>query len=54
MYLVSLQGHATSAWPGSSGAPIECSAGTHSESAASRRSYTSAPMRVMMCIDVTT
>ena len=54
MYFVSLQGHATSAWPGSSGAPIECRAGTHSESPASSRSYTSGPMRVMMCIEVTT
>ena len=54
MYFVSLHGHGTSAWPGSSGAPTECSAGTHSASSASRRSYTSAPMRVMMCIEVTT
>ncbi len=28
MYLVSLHGHATSAWPGSSGAPTLCRAGT--------------------------
>ena len=30
MYFSSLQGHATSAWPGSSGAPTECRAGTKS------------------------
>ncbi len=34
MYLVSLHGHGTSAWPSASGAPTECSAFTNGRSAA--------------------
>ena len=36
MYLVWLHGHSTSSWPGSSGAPTECRAGTNSASVAHR------------------
>nr|BFF27963.1 hypothetical protein GCM10025732_59280 [Glycomyces mayteni] len=53
MYLVSLQGHGTSAWPGASGAPTEC---RHLTKSASGPIFarTSVPMRVMMCIDAAT
>ena len=55
MYLVSLHGHATSSWPGSSGAPSECSAGTKSSPAGpSNNGSTEAPIRVMIFIDATT
>ena len=38
MYLLSgLHGHALSAWPGSSGAPTECTHGTHSPSPSTSR-----------------
>jgi hypothetical protein len=47
MYLVLLQGQATSFWPGSSGAPTVCRQGTNSPSTPST-SYTALPMRVMM------
>src|SRR5215217_9103334 len=53
MYLVSLHGHATSAWPGSSGAPTECMAGTNGRSSpiASRMAL---PMRAMTRMETTT
>src|SRR5215213_2762160 len=53
MYLVSLQGHGTSAWPGLSGAPTECSPGTNSPISSMRRSAP-VPILVMMCIEATT
>jgi hypothetical protein len=53
MNLVSLQGQATSSWPGCSGAPTECSAGTNQASSPIAAS-TSVPMRVMMRIEATT
>src|SRR5262245_65128999 len=53
MYLVWLHGQGTSACPGSSGAPIECSAGTYA-ALSPIASSTAEPMRVMMCIDTTT
>ncbi len=53
MYLVSLHGHCTSCWPGSSGAPSECSAGTKSASSP-KTARALLPMRVMMCIETTT
>src|SRR6476620_10762377 len=53
MYLVSLHGHGTSAWPGSSGAPTECMAGTNGRSSpmASRMWL---PMRAMTRMETTT
>src|SRR3954451_13401378 len=55
MYLVSLHGHGTSCWPGSSGAPTECSAGTNrSPAGPSNSGSTSAPIRVMIFIETTT
>src|SRR6476620_2825700 len=53
MYLVSLHGHGTSAWPGSSGAPTECMAGTKCRSVPSA-SRTFEPMRDMTRIETTT
>ncbi|BCJ54045.1 hypothetical protein Asp14428_55200 [Actinoplanes sp. NBRC 14428] len=53
MYLVSLQGQATSSCPGSSGAPTECRAGTKSASAPIASS-TFVPILVMILMDVTT
>src|SRR6476659_3441445 len=53
MYLVSLHGHGTSAWPGSSGAPTECMAGTNCGSLQSA-SRTFEPMRAMTRIETTT
>ena len=48
MYLFSAShGHATSAWPSSSGAPTECRQGTKSPSGP-RVSSTFWPMRVMI------
>ena len=47
MYLVSLHGHATSAWPSSSGIPTECSAGTNSASSSVILSRTLVPMRAI-------
>ncbi len=47
MYLMSLQGQATSLPPGFSGAPTECTQGTNSPSSPSVSS-TVRPMRVMM------
>ena len=38
MYLVGLHGHGTSAWPGSSGAPTECTAATKTPLSSIRRS----------------
>ena len=55
MYLVALHGHATSSWPGSSGAPTECRAGTKSSPAGpSNSGSTAAPIRVMIFIEATT
>src|SRR3712207_6170908 len=55
MYLVSLHGQATSCWPGSSGAPTECSAGTNrSPAGPSNSGSTDAPIRVMIFIEATT
>src|SRR6185369_18081129 len=53
MYLVSLHGHGTSAWPGSSGAPIECSALTKKPSVPILSSA-ACPIRVIVRIDTTT
>ena len=53
MYFVSLQGHGTSAWPGSSGAPIECSALTKKPSSPILSSA-SLPIRVIVRIETTT
>ena len=48
MYLCSLlHGHGTSAWPGSSGMPTECTHGTNSPSSPSTSSAP-LPMRVMI------
>jgi hypothetical protein len=54
MYLVSLHGHFTSAWPGSSGMPTECSAGTNSASSSSMRRSTCDPIRAITRIDAVT
>jgi len=54
MYLVALQGHATSASPSASGAPTECTHLTKSSSRPSKSGRISAPMRVMIFIDATT
>src|SRR3954468_17575825 len=53
MYLVSLQGHGTSAWPGSSGAPTECMAGTNVASSP-MASRIGLPMRAMTRMETTT
>src|SRR5947209_4044080 len=53
MYLVSLQGHGTSAWPGSRGAPRECMQGTNGRSSP-RASSTRLPMRAMTRMETTT
>src|SRR5579884_3545597 len=53
MYLVSLHGHATSAWPGSNGAPTVCTAGTEKPSSPIASSA-ALPMRVMIFIEITT
>src|SRR6201988_4659576 len=53
MYLVSLQGQGTSFWPGSSGAPTECSALTKNPSVPIFSSA-ALPMRVIVRIDTTT
>src|SRR6187551_19308 len=53
MYLVSLQGHGTSFSPGSSGAPIECSALTKKPSSPILSSA-AWPIRVIVRIDTTT
>ena len=53
MYLFSaLHGHATSCWPGSSGAPTECRQGTNSPSPSTSRAPV--PMRVMMRMETAT
>src|SRR5690606_36669410 len=51
MYFVSLQGHRTSCWPGSSGAPTECRHLTKSASAASSAASATSPARVLIRID---
>ena len=53
MYLVSLHGQVTSAWPGASGAPTECTAGTKAPSSP-RASSAAWPMRVMIRMEATT
>lgn len=53
MYLVSLQGQATSFWPGSSGAPTECSALTKKPSSPIFSSA-ALPIRVMVRMETTT
>ena len=53
MYLTGLHGQATSACPGASGAPTECTARTKNPSAPSRSS-TAVPVRVMTCIEAAT
>src|SRR5689334_14796064 len=53
MYLVSLHGHGTSAWPSSSGAPTECMAGTKDRSVP-RASSTFEPIRAITRIETTT
>src|SRR3954468_3171898 len=53
MYLVWLHGHGTSSWPGSSGAPTECMAGT--KSADSPMAWRMGePMRAMTRMETTT
>ena len=56
MYLVSLHGHATSAWPSASGMPTECRAGTHFTSSpiSSILRSTSVPMRAMTRMETVT
>ena len=54
MYLVSLQGHVTSASPSASGCPTECTAGTKSASSSSMRSSTWLPMRAITRIEAVT
>ena len=54
MYLVSLHGQETSFWPGSSGMPTECIAGTKAASVSSILRSTLVPMRAMTLIDTTT
>src|SRR6478752_7843299 len=55
MYFVSLHGHATSACPGSSGAPTECRHGTNSASPLAVIAESgSAPIRVMIVMLTTT
>ena len=56
MYLVSLHGHATSAWPSASGMPTECSAGTHLQSSpiSSIARRISVPIRAMTRMETVT
>ncbi len=54
MYLVSLHGHATSAWPSSSGMPTEWRAGTNSAFSSSIRRRTDVPIRAITVIDTVT
>src|SRR5688500_14643271 len=54
MYFVSLQGHGTSCWPGSSGAPTECSPFTNESPRSANSGSTDAPIRVMIFIETTT
>ncbi|CAM5738738.1 hypothetical protein SHIRM173S_04713 [Streptomyces hirsutus] len=53
MYLVWLQGQGTSSWPGSRGAPTECTALTKKPSSPSS-SRTSWPIRVMVRMETAT
>ena len=53
MYLISLQGQATSAWPAASGAPTECTAGTKKPSSPSW-SRAAWPIRVMIRMETAT
>ena len=53
MYLVWLQGHGTSAWPGSSGAPTEWTQRTNDPFSSIRRSA-GVPILVMIRIDTAT
>ncbi len=58
MYLVSLHGHATSCWPGSSGMPTECRAGTKgappAASSSSIRRRTWEPIRAITRMETVT
>ncbi len=54
MYLISLHGQGTSSCPSASGIPTECSAGTKSAFVSSMRASASAPMRVMIFIEMAT
>lgn len=54
MYLVSLQGHATSASPSASGIPTEWIAGTKSADSSSIFSSTWVPMRAITRIEAVT
>ena len=53
MYLVSLHGHGTSCWPGSSGAPTVWTAGTKKPSSPICSSA-AVPIRVMIFMFTTT
>jgi hypothetical protein len=53
MYFVALHGQATSAWPGSSGAPMECMAATYSASEPIVAS-TAVPVLAITFIETTT
>ena len=53
MYLSELHGHGTSAWPGCSGAPTECTARTNEPRSSISRSA-GAPILVMIRIDTAT
>src|SRR6202007_1585598 len=53
MYLIELQGHGTSAWPGDSGAPTECTALTNDPLSSIERSA-GVPIRVMIRIETAT
>ena len=54
MYFSLLQGHGTSAWPGSSGAPTLCMQGTTRLTSLSMSRNTGRPMRAMMRMLTTT
>ena len=54
IHFSSLQGQATSAWPGASGAPTECRAGTKKAFVASILPRTSVPIVAMMRMEATT
>ncbi len=53
MYFVSLQGHGTSCWPGASGAPTLCTAGTQ-DAPRAIASRAGSPMRVIVPMLTTT
>ncbi len=53
MYFSELQGHGTSAWPGDSGAPTECTALTNDPLSSIARSA-GVPILVMIRIEIAT